>query len=136
MLTVKTWGLYTMNWGRKGALLMLAVVASWAAMPVLAPVSACLLGTRHVSQPDCCRAMAENSDAPAMGADNSCCQAQGQNPAVPSVPPFSVGHSQKLVFVAHEAGLEPRAVPVIAYINPLDAPPLKFPPGGAFALRI
>lgn len=125
-----------MNWGRKGALLMLAVVAFWAAMPVLAPVSACLLGMRHASQPDCCRAMAENSDSPAMSAGNSCCQAQGENPAVPSVPPFSVGHSQKLAFVAHGPGLEMRAVQRTAFINVLDAPPLKFPPGGAFALRI
>ena len=45
-----------MNWGRKGALLMLAVVAFWAVMPV----SACLLGTRHACQPDCCRAMAQS----------------------------------------------------------------------------
>jgi hypothetical protein len=125
-----------MTWGRKGALLMLAVVAFWATLPVLAPVSACLLGTRHASQPDCCRAMADTCDSPTVGADSSCCQAQGENPAVPSVAPFSVGHSQKLAFVAHEAQRELRAAPNTAYINALESPPLKFPPGGAFALRI
>jgi hypothetical protein len=121
-----------MNWGRKGALLMLTVVAFWAAIPV----SACLLSTRHANQPDCCRAMAQTCDSPAMGANNSCCQAHGENPAVPTVPPYAVGHSQKLAFVAHEADVELPAVPGAAYINALESPPPKFPPGGAFALRI
>ena len=121
-----------MNWGRKGALSMLAVVAFWAVMPV----SACLLGTRHASQPDCCRAMAQSCDSPAMSANSSCCQARGENPAVPSVPPLSAGHLQTLALVAHEAGFKMRAVPGTAYINALESPPLKFPPGSGFALRI
>jgi hypothetical protein len=121
-----------MNWERKGAWSMLAVVVVWATMPA----SACLLNMRHTGQPDCCRAMAQECDAPGIGASNSCCQVQGKNPAVPSVPPYSVGHSQKLAFVAYEAGVELRAVPGTAYINALESPPLKFPPGGAFALRI
>jgi hypothetical protein len=125
-----------MNLGRKGALLMLAVVAFSAAVPVLAPMSACLLGTRHASQHDCCRAMAATSDSPAMSANSSCCQTQGQNPAVPSVPPYSFGHSQKLALVTHEAQVELPVVPGTAYPNALESPPLKFPPGGAFALRI
>jgi hypothetical protein len=115
---------------------MLAVVAFWAAMPVSAQVSACLLSTRHASQSDCCRAMAETCDSPAMGANSSCCQAKGENPAVPSVPPYSVGHSPELAFVVLGAGVELPAVPGTAYINALELPPLKFPPGGAFALRI
>lgn len=111
---------------------MLLVVAFWAAMPV----SACLLGTRHARQPDCCRAMAQNCDSPTMGADSSCCQIQGNNPAVTPVPPFSVGHPQKLAVIAHQAGLELPAAPGGGYGNALETPPLKFPPGGAFALRI
>jgi hypothetical protein len=120
-----------MNRCRKGALLMLAVVAFSAAMPV----SACLLGTRHLCQHDCCRAMAQTCDSPAMG-NSSCCQAKGENPAVPSVPPYSVGQSQKLAFVAHDAGLDLRAIPGPASIVTIESPPLKFPPGGVFALRI
>lgn len=115
---------------------MLVVVAFWAAIPVLAPVTACLFGTRPASQRDCCRAMDGTGDSPAMGADSSCCQAQGENPAVPSVPLFSVGHSQKLAFVAHGPGFELGAVQGTAYMNALESPSLKFPPGGAFALRI
>jgi hypothetical protein len=121
-----------MNLCRKGALLMLAVVAIWATMPA----SACLLNMSPTGQPDCCRAMAQTCGSPVMCANSSCCQAKGENPAVPSVPPYSVGHSQKLAFVAHEAGMELRAVPGTAYMNALESPPLKFPPGGAFALRI
>jgi len=121
-----------MNWGRKGALSMLAVVAFWATIPV----SSCLLGTRHASQPDCCRAMAQTCDSPALSANDSCCQVQGENPAVPSVPPFNVGQLQTLALVAHEAGVELPAAPGDTYINALESPPLKFPPGGAFALRI
>ncbi|MGA3334100.1 MAG: hypothetical protein ABSC62_08050 [Terracidiphilus sp.] len=121
-----------MNWSRKGALMMLAVVAFWAAMPV----SACLLGTRHASQPDCCRAMAQTCHSPVKGADSSCCRVHGNNPAVTPVSPFSVGHWQKLAVVARQAGLELPAAPGGGYGNALETPSLKFPPGGAFALRI
>jgi hypothetical protein len=121
-----------MNWGRKGALAMLTVVAFWATMPTFA----CLLGTRHASQPNCCRAMAQTCDSPATGADSSCCRIQGNNPAVAPVPPFSVGHSQNLAVVARQAGLELPAAPGGAYRNVLETPPPKFPPGGAFSLRI
>src|ERR1035438_9509647 len=77
MLTAGIWDLYTMNWDRKGILLMLAVVVLWAA----APASACLLGTRHSSPPACCRAMAKDCDTPTMGADSSCCQIHDKTPA-------------------------------------------------------
>lgn len=121
-----------MTWGRKGALMMLAVVAFWATMPTFA----CLLGTRHASQSDCCRAMAQTCDSPAKGADGSCCRTQGSNPAVALVPPFSVGNSQNLAVEARQAGLELPAAPGGAYRNAIETPPPEFPPRGAFALRI
>lgn len=132
MLTVKTWRPNTMNWTRKGALTMLAVVVLGATMPV----SACLLGKGHAGLPDCCPAMAQGCDSPGMGASNLCCQVQGKNLAVAPVPPFSVGHSQKPAFVAHQPGLELPAAQGGGYGNALETPPPKFPPGGAFALRI
>jgi hypothetical protein len=121
-----------MNWSRKGALLMLAVVVFWAAMPA----SACLLGTHSAGLPDCCRAMTQGCDLPGMGASGSCCQVQGKNPAVPSVPPYSPLQSQKVTSVPHQAGMELPLVHGAEYRNALESPPLKFPPGGAFALRI
>ena len=121
-----------MNWGRKGALLMLAVVVLWTAMPV----SACLLGIRQASQPDCCRIMAQDCDSPSMGASNSCCQIQGKNTAVIPVSPYSPKHAQKLAMVQQQAVMELPAAPGAGYTNALETPPPKFPPGGVFALRI
>jgi hypothetical protein len=132
MLTAGTWNLYTMNWDRKGVLLMLAVVVLWAA----APASACLLGTRHSSQPACCRAMAKDCETPAMGADSSCCQIHGKTPAVTPVPQYSPVQSQELAYGPHQAGEESPANPGSGYRNALETPPPKFPPGGAFALRL
>lgn len=120
-----------MDWGRKGAALMLAVVAIWATPAA----SACLLGMGHSSQPDCCRAMAQNCAAPGMCVSSSCCQVQGTSPAVTPVLPFSVGHSLKLAVLAHQAGFELPAAAGASYGNALDTAP-KFPPGGSFALRI
>jgi hypothetical protein len=121
-----------MNWSRKGALLTLSVVVFWAAMPA----SACLLGAHSAGLPDCCRTAAQGCDSAAMGADCSCCQVHGNNPANAPVTPFSVGQSQKLAAIAHPVGLELPAAPSGGYGNALETPPPKFPPGGALALRI
>jgi hypothetical protein len=131
MLTIDSRDLYAMNWSRKGALLMLAVVVFWAAMPA----SACLLGVGNSSQPDCCRAMAQGCDSPGMGASSPCCQIQGKNPAVTPVPPYTTEHAQKLALVPRQAGMELPVGHGPAYGNVHAAPP-QFPPGGAFALRI
>jgi hypothetical protein len=132
MIPVRTRDLYTMNWGRKGAFVMIAVVVFWAAMPA----SVCLLGSHSAPVPDCCGTMAQGCDSPGMGACDSCCQIHGKNPALPPVPPSSIGHSQKLAAVIHQAGLELPAAPGGGYLNALETPPPKFSPGGAFALRI
>ncbi|HEV2487190.1 MAG TPA: hypothetical protein VGT08_16800 [Terracidiphilus sp.] len=121
-----------MNWDRKGVLLMLAVVVFWAA----APASSCLLGTRHSSQPDCCRATPKDCGTPAMGADSSCCQIHGKTPAVAPVQPYSPVRSHEVAYVPHQAGIGSMAAPGAGYQNALETPPPKFPPGGAFSLRI
>jgi hypothetical protein len=121
----------TINWRRKGALLMLAVVVFWAAMPA----SACLLGSQSAAVPDCCRATAQGCDSPGMGAGNSCCQVRGKIPAVTPVPPFTTERAQKLILVPLHAGLELLAAPGPVYGN-VHATPPQFPPGHAFALRI
>lgn len=66
---------YTMSMGRKGAILMLAVVALWAAVPALA-----CLAPAPCHQ--CCRAMMTDCDT-AMIAAHPCCQMQSSNTAVP-----------------------------------------------------
>jgi hypothetical protein len=125
-------GVHVMNWGRKGALLMLAVVVFLTAMPAYA----CLLGLRPARHPDCCRGMAMKCGSPEMGASRSCCQAQQQNIAVTPVPPYNLEHSQILAFVPHQAGLQWLAPSCAGHWNALEAPPLKFPPGSASILRI
>ena len=130
MLTIAFRDLCTMNWGRKGALLMLSVVVFWAAMPA----SACQLWA-HSSLPSCCGKTGLGCDSSGMGAANSCCQIQGKNPAVPSVPAYTPEQAQNLALVPHQVGLELVAAHGPAYRD-VNATPLQFPPGGAFALRI
>ncbi|MGD0158005.1 MAG: hypothetical protein ABSB50_18095 [Terracidiphilus sp.] len=121
-----------MSWVRKGALMMLAVVAFWATMPV----SACLLSAQHGGQPDCCRGMAQGCDSPGVGAGNSCCQVQGKNPAVTPAPQFTTEHLRKLALAPHQAGVQSPVAHGSGYRNTAATPPPKFPPAGAFALRI
>lgn len=86
---------YTMPMGRKCAILLLAVVALWAATPTLA----CLAPAPHHS---CCHAMMANCGAVAMGAAHPCCQLQKPNTAVPPTsavaPDLQVGPLQSPAF--------------------------------------
>jgi hypothetical protein len=63
--------------GRKGAILMLAVVALWAVAPALA----CLAVAPCHS---CCRDMMMDCDSTAMDAAQPCCQLQSSNVPVPA----------------------------------------------------
>ena len=127
-------GRMPVNWGRKSALFMLAVVVLWTAMPA----AACLLGMQQAGRPDCCKQMEMGPDccSPVMGASGACCQIQGQNFIVSPAQPYSPEHSQRLVSMPHATALEESGRSRIAYRNASKAPPPKFPPGGAFALRI
>jgi hypothetical protein len=121
-----------MNWGRKSALLMLSVVVLWTAVPACA----CLFAVHSTGHPDCCPGMAREFDSPSMCANASCCEAERQNAAVTTVSLYSSKQSQKLAVVPHQPGLHLRAFSYAMHRNAFDTPPLKFPPGGAFALRI
>jgi hypothetical protein len=121
-----------MNWDRKGVMLMLAVVVIWTAMPA----SACLLASHPMEQRDCCRAMANACESPAMGADSSCCQVHGSVPALVSVQAYSQAQSQEAAALPSQVGAELPAVSGRTSMTAFEAPPPKFPPGGAFALRI
>ena len=111
---------------------MLAVVVFWTALPA----SACLLALRPMGQPACCRAMAKACGSPAMGADSSCCKVHGSNPALVSVQQYSAGQSLDSAALPHQVGIKPPVDSGSGYLNAFEAPPPKFPPGGAFALRI
>jgi hypothetical protein len=121
-----------MNWDRKGVLLMLAVVALWAAIPA----SACLLAARQTSQL-CCHSM-DNCNSMQVAADNSCCRVRGTNPAVTPILPYSPERAQRLAQLPHhDRDLAQQAVaPGAGYASAFEMPPPKSPPGGAFSLRI
>ncbi len=121
-----------MNWGRKGALLMLAVVVFWTA----APACACLLTSQPSGQHSCCRGMGHKCGMPGMSMNGSCCRVQQQNTAVTPVPPYSYEHIQKPDFVPHQTGLQLLASSRARYWNVFVTPPPKFPPGGDSLLRI
>jgi hypothetical protein len=121
-----------MNWDRKGALLMLVLVALWAAIPA----SACLLAAGQSSQPICCHSM-DDCNSMKVAADNSCCRVRGANPAVTPVPPYSPERAQRLALLPHHQDLAEQTVASGAgYASAFEIPPPKSPPGGAFALRI
>jgi hypothetical protein len=121
-----------MTKGRKGAFLLLAMVVFWTALPA----SACLLVRHTMGRPACCRDM-KDCDSPMMGADNSCCQIQGSSAAVVTILPYSHDdHALQLIPMSYPNGVEPFVAHGSGYAHTLVIPPPKFPPGGAFALRI
>src|SRR5271157_1651122 len=65
-----------MHMGRKGAILMLAIVVLWAAGPAVASI---------VPAPchSCCRAMMMDCDSATMSAAHPCCQLDSSGTAVP-----------------------------------------------------
>jgi len=121
-----------MNWSRKGALLMLAVVVFWTAMPA----SACLLGLKPMRQHDCCRKMARMCSSSATAATGACCQASRRNTAAAPVPPYSPEHSEKLVLVPHQASLHAPATLRAAHGKAFEAPPPKAASSSGSILRI
>jgi hypothetical protein len=121
-----------MTMGRKGAFLLLAVVVFWTALPA----SACLLARNATARPACCHAM-KDCDSPMMGADNSCCQMHGSNAAVVTILPYSLeDHAPQLIAMPYQFRMEMTAAQSSGYGDSFETPPPKFPPGGAFALRI
>jgi len=126
-----------MNWGRKEALLMLAVVVLWTTMPAFA----CLPAMHSTEQSDCCNGMAHACDsssmcAEPMCADGSCCQVHRQNAVAAMAPVYSPENSLELAFAPHPAGLQSRALAGVRVRSAFEAPPPKFLPDGAFILRI
>lgn len=111
---------------------MLAMVVLWTALPA----SACLLARHARSLPACCRSM-KDCESAAMGADNACCQMHEGSAAVVSVLPYSNDdHAQQLIAMPLKIGVELPAAQGSVSSNAIATPPPKFPPGGAFSLRI
>ena len=120
---------YTMPMGRKGAILMLAIVALWAAGPALA----CITPAPCHS---CCRAMMMDCDSATMSAAHPCCQLDSSGTAVPQgrvvAPAPQIGAVQSL------ASALPPDLDRLAGQSPLSskAPPPRSQSGAGTILRI
>jgi hypothetical protein len=120
---------YTMPMGRKGAILMLAILALWAAGPALA----CITPTPCHS---CCRAMMMDCDSATMSAAHPCCQLDSSGTAMPQgrvlTPALQVGAARSFAFI-----LRPD-LDRMAGQSPLSskAPSLRSQSGAGTILRI
>jgi hypothetical protein len=121
-----------MHWGRKVALLILAAVVLWTAMPA----AACVLTMRSSARPSCCGEMAPDGNMGGMKMTPACCRIHATAAAVTPVPPFSPEHSLKPLFVAYPTSLEPSATPDAGWRNALEAPPPRSSAGAISVLRI
>lgn len=119
---------YTMSMGRKGAMILLAIVALW----VVAPAIVCLAPAPcH----QCCRAMMVDCDS-AMLLSHPCCQLRNSNPAIlpdrATVTDFSSGATQALASIS----LPDLSVLTGQSTGPSKAPPPRSLSGASSILRI
>ena len=128
----RTWDTTSVSWGRKIALLMLAVAVLWTAMPA----SACVLMMQSSARPACCGDMAQAGTMRGISMNPSCCQIRGTVPAVAPAPPFSLDHSQQSAIVPYTSSLAAFVTRSNAWRDAFEIQPPKFPPGGIFVLRI
>lgn len=121
-----------MQWGRKFALVMLVVLVFWTAIPALL----CLPTMHPTANHSCCRAMVGECRSPVVGASGSCCQVDRQNPTLPQVSQYSIGHSTRLALVVRQADLRPVAASAVRHYGYREAAPPPSSSGNASNLRI
>ncbi len=121
-----------MHWGRKFALLMLAAVVLWTAMPV----SACVVTMQSNARAACCGDMAQGGPMQRMKIIPACCRIRATDPAVVPVSAFSPEHSLKPMLVAYPASVDTSANSRAGWRLDLKAPPPKSLAGAISILRI
>lgn len=117
-----------MRVGRKGVLVLLAVVALWTALPVVACAA-------EAATPPCCHGMMD-CGSPAHSVGRACCQIHRDSPALLAGQTSASDHFHALAQIA-----VPVIVPaplVLAGVNPpiAGAPPPEPSPGSGSILRI
>jgi hypothetical protein len=120
-----------MHWGRKIALLVLAAVVLWTAMPV----SACVLTMQPSARPACCDGMAQGA-MPGMKMLPACCRVHGTEPALTPVPPFSPEPLLRPLLVAYPTSLERSVATNAGWRNAFETPPPRTSAGQISILRI
>jgi len=136
MLTIEAGDFRIVRVSRQGAVLMLAVVVLWTALPGFA----CFLSMpQQAQQPSCCMKMAPDCAAMrSMGAavSGNCCQAQEKTVALMPVLPYAAEQLQ-WVAVAPDQILLPALVEAgKTYWPPFETPPPKSSSGASFTLRV
>ncbi len=119
-----------MHMGRKSAVVLLAIVVLWAAMPALA----CLAPTGRAA---CCQSMAmQDCGSPAVMHCSSCCRIQpADTPLIPGSASIS-DHMAGLAQCAVPAALVPLPVAGNGILRTAAIPPLPGSPGNGSVLRI
>lgn len=113
---------------RKGAILMLAAVVLWTAVPALA----CLLPAPARL---CCQTM-QGCEASLMNASDACCQMHAPDSTPPAGRTSLLGQPRSLAQLSGD--LISLAVPTVSGMRTQKTgqPPLSFPPGASSVLRI
>jgi hypothetical protein len=106
-----------MQVGRKGALMLLAVVVLWAAMPSFA----CL---KAATRPSCCQEEMQDCGSPLTMASPDCCAVQPSPAPILPGDATNTGHRENpaALHIAYEASLQP----LLAVTRPssaADSPP-------------
>ena len=118
---------YTVKVSRKGAWVMLVIMALWA----VAPAIACLAPAQ---QHACCRDMMPNCGSSTMDASSACCQARSSETAYPSAQAAGPDRAMQLFASQSIAGV---LAPALTYAGPVQGSngPSISPPGSP-VLRI
>ena len=120
---------YTMPMGRKGAILMLAILALWAAGPALAFITPAPCHS-------CCHGMMMDCDSAMMSAARPCCQLNSSGTAV--LQGRVVAPKSQIGAVQSFASALPPNLDSLTGQRPLSskAPPPRSPSGASTILRI
>jgi hypothetical protein len=117
-----------MQMGRKGALVLLALVALWAAKPAFACLTA-------VTPPSCCQGTMPGCDDSTTMANMTCCQSQSPENAIPAAMAAACSApAVQMVTLPVDAVDSAQAAGVIASVA--GASPSPPPPGFSSILRI
>jgi hypothetical protein len=121
-----------MNWGRKFAPIIVAVLVFWTAIPALL----CLPGMHPTPNHSCCVAMSNDCPSTTMDASSPCCQLEGQSNALPQVSQDFLDHSPRVAILAHLDTLLVLNSFAGRFQNTQEAPPPQSSSGSSSALRI
>jgi hypothetical protein len=123
-----------MRMSRAGALMMLVIVALWAATPTIA----CLVPMHQMTEAehDCCLKMAQECGSSMIPSSHSCCQGHQRDTAGGPVATYSPTRPFDVAIVPWISILLVSSPSVSLHLPALEAPPPVSSPGCGSILRI